>query len=239
MKRKNYKISHKVFKFPYNANYENNNNKMLSEQFCCYAIKIRKKIKKGIGQGVFYVEFSTILANAISQSVTLPLFPTLLPKIRVNEPFEKVKCAPIIENRANKVTYIDSEIDELQQLVLNKFKKGYDVQEVINMLRAGVMDHETAVVIAIAAVALYMMYVSINKVEGFHPADHHRPRIGDWGNPDNGGPQPVKGSGPRSITVTGATNSGFERNLIQNAYSQIPDLTIEGTRLENYSLVGC
>ena len=48
MERKNYKISQEVFKFPYNGNFEKNDNEMFSEKFCCCTIKICKKIIKGI-----------------------------------------------------------------------------------------------------------------------------------------------------------------------------------------------
>lgn len=46
--RKNYNIYQEVFKLPYNVNLENNDNKILTENFCSYTIKIRKKIIKGI-----------------------------------------------------------------------------------------------------------------------------------------------------------------------------------------------
>lgn len=78
---------------------------------------------------------------------------------------EKVKFAPVIQNIANKVIYTEPEIDELQQSVFNQFKKGYDVQQVINMLRAGGMDFDTAFAIALTVAVAYMMYV--NRVEAF------------------------------------------------------------------------
>lgn len=237
MERKNYKISREVFKFPYNGNCENNDNEMFSEKFCCCTIKVRKKIKKGIEWSIFYLELSLSVANGViaSSSVVLPVFLTSAPKMRVTQSrSEKVKFAPVIQNTANKVIYTEPEIDELKQSVFNQFKKGYDVQQVINMLRAGGMDFDTAFAIALTAAVAYMMYV--NRVEGFQPVHHHPPRIGEWGNVNNGGPPHVggygKGTGPRSITVTGATNSGFERNLIQNAYSQIPNISVEGTDWE-------
>ena len=133
----------------------------------------------------------------------------------------------------NKVTYTEPEIDALQQLVFNQFKKGYDVQQVINMLRAGGIDFDTAATIVLAAAIGYMMYV--NGAQGFSPAHRYPPHIAEWGNVNNGGPPHVggygtgMGTGPRSITVIGATNSGSERNLIQNAYSQIPNISVEGT----------
>lgn len=147
---------------------------------------------------------------------------------------EKVKIAPVIHNIADKVIYTEPEIDELQQLVFNQFKKVEDVEQVINMLRAGGMDFDTAFSIALTLEVEYMMYV--NRVRGFQQVHHYPPPIGEWGNVNNGGPPHArgygKGAGPRSITVTGATNSGSERNLIQNAYSQIPNISVEGTDWE-------
>ena len=237
MERKNYKISREVFKFPYNGNCEKNDNEMFSEKFCCCTIKVRKKIIKGIEWSIFYLEVSLSVANGVipSQAIGLPVFPTSAPKMRFTQSIsEKVKIAPVIHNIADKVIYTEPEIDELQQSVFNQFKKGYDVQQVINMLRAGGMDFDTAFAIALTAAIAYMMYV--NRVQGFQPVHHHPPRIGEWGNVNNGGPPHVGSYGKRtslrSITVTGATNSGSERNLIQNAYSQIPNISVEGTDWE-------
>ena len=58
------------------------------------------------------------------------------------------------------------------------------------------------------------MYV--NRVQGFPPAHHYPPRIGEWGNVNNGGFPHVGGYGtgtcPRSITLIGMTqNAGSEK----------------------------
>ena len=90
---------------------------------------------------------------------------------------EKVKFAPVIQNTANKVIYTEPEIDELQQSVFNQFKKGDDVQQVINILRTGGMDFDTAFSIALTAAIAYMMYV--NRVQSFQPVHHYLPRIGE------------------------------------------------------------
>jgi hypothetical protein len=82
--------------------------------------------------------------------------------------------------------------------------------------------------IALSSAVGYMMYV--NWVQGFQPVHHYPPRIGEWVNVNQGGPPHVgsygKSAGPRSSTVTGATNLRFERNLIQNAYNQITNLLV-------------
>lgn len=182
MGRKNYKIYREVFKFPYNGNCENNNSEMFSEKFCCCTITVRTKIKKRIEWSIFYLELSLSVANGVipSPSVVLPVFPTSAPKMRVTQSIsEKVKFAPVIQNTANKVIYAEPEIYELQQSVFNQFKKGYDLQQVINMLRASSMDFDTAFAIALTAAVAYIMY--FNRVEGFQPVHHHPPRIGEWG----------------------------------------------------------
>ena len=237
MERKNYKISQEVFKFPYNGNCEKNDNEMFSEKFCCCITKVRKRTLKGIEWSIFYLEVSLSVANGVipSRAIGFPVFPRSAPSLTFTQSIsEKVKIAPVTQNTANKVTYTEPEIDELQQLVFNQFKKGYDVQQVIHMFRAGGIDFDTAARIVLAATIAYMMYV--NRVQGFPPAQHYPPRIGEWGNVNNGGPPHVggygTGTGPRSITVIGATNSGSERNLIQNAYSQIPNISVEGTDWE-------
>ena len=65
MERKNYKISQEVSKFPYNGNFEKNDNEMFSEKFCCCTIKIRKKIIKGIRWSIFHLEVSVSVANGV------------------------------------------------------------------------------------------------------------------------------------------------------------------------------
>ena len=77
MERKNYKISQEVFEFPYNRNFEKNDNEMFSEKFCCCTIKIRKKIIKGIKWSIFYLEVSVSVANGVipSQAIGLPIPP--------------------------------------------------------------------------------------------------------------------------------------------------------------------
>ena len=123
----------------------------------------------------------------------------------------------------------------MHQSIFNQLEEGKDVRHIIQELRAGGIDFDTAFQIALTATIAYMMY--INRVEGFQTVHHYPPRIGERGNVNNGGRPPHaggygKGAGPRSITVTGATNSGSEKNILQNAYNQIPSLSVEGTDLK-------
>lgn len=79
---KNSNISREVFKFPYNGNFEENENEMFSEEFCSSTIKIRKKIRKRIKWSIFYLEVSVRVANGVipSQAIGLPI-PTQTPAI--------------------------------------------------------------------------------------------------------------------------------------------------------------
>jgi hypothetical protein len=63
-------------------------------------------------------------------------------------------------------------------LVSNWFLINLEREQVINELRAGGMDFETAFSIALMAAVGYMMYV--NRVQGFQPVHHYPPRIGEW-----------------------------------------------------------
>ena len=191
---------------------------MFSEKFCCCTIKVRKTIIKGITWSIFYLEVILNIVNVGVPTKTIgvfPVFPMGAPKMRFTQSIsEQVKIAPVIDNIADKVIYTESEIDELQQSVFNQFKRGENLQQVINKLRAGGLDFDTAFAIALTGAIAYMMYV--NRVQGFQPVHPYPTRIGEWGNINNGGPSHVggygKGAGPRSITVTGMTqNAGSEK----------------------------
>ena len=94
MERKKYKISGEVFKFPYNGNCENN--ETFSEKFCYCTIKVHKKIKKGIEANITCLELILNVANGISTSRVLPVFPTSAPKMRVTQ--SRPKFASVIHN---------------------------------------------------------------------------------------------------------------------------------------------
>ena len=66
-----------MYLFPYNGNFEKNNNEMFSEKFCYCTIKGRKKIIKGIKSSLFYIEVIFSVANGVipSQAIGLPIFP--------------------------------------------------------------------------------------------------------------------------------------------------------------------
>ena len=116
MERKNYNISREVFKFPYNGNFENNDNEMFSEKFCCYTIEVRKKVTKKIKWAIFYVEVISTVINGVtpSQAIGLPIFPTTAPVIRTmnfnDDLSAKPKIAPFIQNISDKVIYTEDSI---------------------------------------------------------------------------------------------------------------------------------
>ena len=94
MKRKNSNISREVFKFPYNRNFEKNDNEMFSEKFCCCIIKVSKKIIKGIKWSIFYLEVSVSVVNGVipSQAIGLaipPQTPAIMRSIHSNADLSK------------------------------------------------------------------------------------------------------------------------------------------------------
>lgn len=164
----NYNISREVLKFRYNGNFENNDNEMFSEKFCCYRIEVRKKVTKKIKWAIFYGELTSTFINWVtpSQAIGLPIFPTTAPVSRsMNFNSAKPKIAPFIQNIPDKVIYTESKIYELHQSVFNQFKKGNDVQQVI---------HELVWILIqplVTAAVVYMMY--INRVQGFQTVHHY------------------------------------------------------------------
>ena len=91
----------------------------------------------------------------------LPIFSTSTSKMRFTHSVsEKVKIATVTHNITDKVIYTEPEIDELQQSIFNQFKKGYNVQQVINILLAGSMDSDTAFTIALTA----PIFVKVDKI---------------------------------------------------------------------------
>jgi len=99
------------------------------------------------------------------------------PKVRVTQSILEKKFAPVTQNTANKIIYIELKIDELQQSVFNQFKRGYDVKQVINMLQTISMDFYKFFSIVLSAAVTCMMHV--NKVKNFQPFYNHSPRIGE------------------------------------------------------------
>ena len=237
MIRKNYKISQEVLKFPCNGNFNENDNEMLSQKFCCYIINTRKKIAKAAEWAVFYLDVTLTVANGVSPLQALGSTPFVRPSTELRFPdsvSEKIRIAPVTSTTVDKIMYTKTEIDELHQSIFSQFENGYDVQQVISTLRAGGMTFDKAFSIALTVAVMYTMYA--NKVQGFQAVHRSQPRFNGWGNNNHGGPSQArgygKGAGPKSIMVIGDANSEPDRNLIQNAYNQIPTLTVEGEDLQ-------
>src|SRR5210317_1734266 len=121
MERKNYKISQKVFEFPYNGNFEKNDNEMFSEKFCCCTIKIRKKIIKGIKWSIFYLEVSLSVANVVirSQAIGLPIppqTPAIMRSIHSNADLSKQAIiAQVIQQMPAEIDFTQKEMNELKR----------------------------------------------------------------------------------------------------------------------------
>ena len=119
-------------------------------------------------------------------------------------------------------------MDKIQRSVPQHYVSNHS-QSVINELRAGSRLTEAAWLL-LTIWMLQQQSVGFQTVRQAPPPPHLKCLYGKNYKPGQFGYG--KGIGPRSITVTGATNSGSERNLIQNAYSQIPNISVEGTDWE-------
>ena len=90
---------------------------MLSETVCWYTIKVCKKIIEAGQWKIFYLEVTYNLASEIvpSQAIDLPIFPSATPIERIMDfnSVVKLKIAPVINNRFEKIIYQEIAIKEL------------------------------------------------------------------------------------------------------------------------------
>ena len=220
MERKNYNISQEVFKFPYNGNFEKNDNEMFSEKFCCCTIKIRKKIIKGIKWSIFYLEVSVSVANGVipSQAIGLPIppqTPAIMRSIHSNADLSKQAIiAQVIQQMPAEIDFTQKEMNELYYLSVECKNNSLSQEELITKitnLRGGSFVDVAAGLAIIAAIIILA-----NNANGFQPNPHvNVPPHLQWLYGNNYQPGQFgygKGVGPRSITVTGMTqNAGSEK----------------------------
>ena len=220
MERKNYKIYQEVFKFPYNGNFEKNDNEMFSEKFCCCTIKIRKKIIKGIKWSIFYLEVSVSVANGVipSRSIGLPIpsqTPAIMRSIHSNADLSKQAIiAQVIQQMPAEIDFTQKEMNELYYLSVECKNNSLSQEELITKitnLRSGSFVDVAAGLGIIAAIIILA-----NNANGFQPNPHvNVPPHLQWLYGNNYQPGQFgygKGVGPRSITVTGMTqNAGSEK----------------------------
>ena len=220
MERKNYKISQEVFKFPYNGNFEKNDNEMFSEKFCCCTIKIRKKIIKGIKWSIFYLEVSVSVANGVipSQAIGLtipPQTPAIMRSIHSNADLSKQAIiAQVIQQMPAEIDFTQKEMNELYHLSVECKNNSLSQEELITKitnLRGGSFVDVVAGLAIIAAIIILA-----NNANGFQPNPHvNVPPHLQWLYGNNYQPGQFgygKGAGPSSITVTGMTqNAGSEK----------------------------
>jgi hypothetical protein len=220
MKRKNSDISREVFKFPYNGNFEKNDNEMFSEKFCCCTIKVRKKIIKGIKWSIFYLEVSVSVANGVipSQAIGLTIptqTPAILRSIHSNADLSKqVIIAQVIQEMPAEIDFTQKEMNELYHLSVECKNNSLSQEELITKitdLRGGSFVDVAAGLAVIAAIIILA-----SNANGFQPNPHVivPPHL-QWLYGNNYQPGQFgygKGAGPRSITVTGMTqNAGSEK----------------------------
>jgi hypothetical protein len=220
MERKNYKISREGFKFPYNVNFEKNDNEMLSEKFCYCTIKVRKKIIKGIEWGIFYIGVSFNFATGIipSQAIGLPILPTtplITRSIHSNANLSKqVIIDQVIQQMPAEIYFTEREMDELYHLSVECKTNSLSQEELITKisnLRGGSFVDVAAGLAIIAAIIILA-----NNANRFQPNPHVivPPHL-QWLYGNNYKPGQFgygKSAGSRSSTVIGMTqNAGSDK----------------------------
>ena len=180
--KKNYQISQEVVKFPYNGNFENNYNEMLSEKFCCCTVKIRKKIVERIKWSIFYLEVSVSVVNGVipCQSIGLPIpsqTPAIMRSIHSNADLSKQTIiAQVIQQIPAKIDFTQKEMNELYYHSLECKNNSLSQEELITKitnLRGGSFVDVTAIIASII--------ILVNKANGFQPNPHvNGPRYFQW-----------------------------------------------------------
>ena len=169
-------------------------------------------------------------------SVMLPPPPTAINRIQftsldsmVSQTKPSSLIAPVITNQPDKSILTDLQLDEFNQ-ISSKFLDGsISMDEAILQLRGGGKFKDISLIV----LYIWLYRLQNNHVEGFQPirpphqewmpkgADQRPPYAGGYGSSNSGS----------SLGLT-YTNDGFNelsQTTIQNAYSQIPNLSVEGT----------
>lgn len=167
-------------------------------------------------------------------SVMVPSAPTAINRIQFSSQDSMISqtkasslIAPVITNQPDKIILTDLQLDELNQ-ISSKFLDGsISIDEAILQLRGGGKFKD------ISFIVLYIWLYTLQKnhVEGFQSI-----RLPDqeW-TPKGAGQRPPYARGyysSNSRSSLGLTYDGFNelhRTNIQNAYSQIPNLSVKGT----------
>ena len=161
---------------------------------------------------------STSLPLAPSPGVMLPpppfhrISPYALDSIRAQNK-KNLRPVPVISKRADKVMFSDKEIEKFDELAVKWNSGSISMKELILELRGG----DLAEWVAKFGITMAIIIV-LNNVDAFQvpPGTIVPPHLqGLYGNQQPGNHFGYgKGAGPRSITVTGATNSGYgSKNL--------------------------
>lgn len=192
-----------VQKYPYCGRTDETED-YLSEKICCYTIKIRKKIIKKAKWLIIYGDFVLRLTNGVipSQAIGLaipPRTPAIIRSIHSNTDLSKQAIiAQVIQQMPAEIDFTQEEMNELYHLSVECKNNSLSQEELITKitnLKGGSFVDVAAGLAIIAAIIILA-----NNANGFQPNPHvNVPPHLQW--------LYGKGVGPRSITVTGMTQS--------------------------------
>ena len=202
-----------------------------------YPGEILSEREAGINRKMFLFRVTGMVgALTPNVSVMLPPPPTAINRIQftsldgmVSQTKPSSLIAPVITNKPDKSILTDLQLDEFNQ-ISSKFLYGsISMDEAIFQLRGGGKFKDISLIV----LYIWLYRLQNNHVEGFQlirpphqewmakGADQRPPYAGGYGSCNSGS----------SLDLT-YTNDGFNelsQTTIQNAYSQIPNLSVEGT----------
>ena len=154
------------------------------------------------------------------------------------------KIAQIMDNKPDKIVFTEKQMYQLYDLAIKLDNNSISLEELITELRGGEFkDWGAAFAIIIAIITV------LNNVDAFQVPPAPGPHlVWLYGNQHPGNHHGHgKEAGPRSSTIVKATqNAGSDKKqssagILQEAYSQIPSLSVKGTNeqeLRNTHIMG-
>ena len=175
-----YNISREVFKFPYNGNFETNDNEMFSEKFCYCIIRVRKKIVYGIKYSLICGEFILNVAGGLNpaQAIGLPIVPiNTNTRIVRSSNSKKIKTTPAIHKRNDKIIYQEIEFEEFDNIISRFLEEDVDAYELNLILQLKGGDQFIDLIALIGFIIFVNWLDSLHGVEPFSvsPPPHMDP----------------------------------------------------------------
>ena len=229
--------------YPFNYSpYSTESKLLLSENICLSTIKIRKKIVRKTKRAFSYLQLFLTISSAVTPSqsigIVIPINRSVQSnRLNIDLKEQQIKITTISEatvQLGTKPNFSKTELNELYEIAKNIVISSSSKDELlakVNQLRAGWGDtYTTLEKVACLVIMLGVMFALsadaayFNGLPRFSPAPGSNSQTyGNFHSPYQGGIE--KHTGPKSVTVVGATRSGGSEKY-QNDPSQYDHISL-------------